>query len=453
MESESTTEIQALLDKAIESHRQGQLTHAEWGYEEVLEKDPQQPDALQLLGVIAAQMGNTALAIERVNQSIAVNPNQPGALNNLGNMLAEEERNEEAMDAYRRAIELKPEYAQAYHNLGNVLSECDQMDAAIDAYSQATQLQPDDAQYWSALGTAQEQAADWDNAIVAYQRALAIDPQRVAVLSRMGATYRKMQRLDDARKIYQQWLELVPEDPVATHLMLACSATDQSPDRASVEYVQRTFDQFAHHFDEQLSKLDYQTPQRIGEIISQQVAETKLKLLSVADLGCGTGLCGPYLRPMAQQLIGIDLSENMLAEARQRELYDELLQRDLTEYLTDCPDQHDLLVSADTLIYVGELLSTFAAAAKSLRPGGLFVFSIETPETDAPYRLAPSGRYQHSQTYVKESLRESGLEVRQCVEADIRMEGHETVNGFIVVAQRPISPALPSAQRQDAENQ
>ena len=88
MSSEASAETKDLLREAIQTHRDGDLTNAERLYNEILNIDSEQTDALQLLGVIAAQMGNTSLAIERVKHSIAINPNQPGALNNLGNMLA-----------------------------------------------------------------------------------------------------------------------------------------------------------------------------------------------------------------------------------------------------------------------------------------------------------------------------------------------------------------------------
>ncbi len=142
MASEASAATKDLITEAIRYHREGDLTNSERLYTEVLAIDPEQTDALQLLGVIAAQMGNTSVAIERVNQSIAINPNQPGALNNLGNMLAEEERYEEAIDAYERAIHLNSENAKAHFHLGHVFDLVNRKLDAIKTYTRAAELDP-----------------------------------------------------------------------------------------------------------------------------------------------------------------------------------------------------------------------------------------------------------------------------------------------------------------------
>ena len=94
------------------------------------------------------------------------------------------------------------------------------------------------------------------------------------------------------------------------------------------------------------------------------------KSLDVLDAGCGAGLCGPLIAPCARRLVGVDLSGRMLAQARDKNVYDELIQRELTSYLRDSPAVFDAIVSADTLVYFGPLRDVVAAAARALRPGG-----------------------------------------------------------------------------------
>ncbi|QDV42141.1 Magnesium-protoporphyrin O-methyltransferase [Stieleria neptunia] len=444
MASEASTESKELLKQAIAMHRDGNLTHSESLYNKVLELDPKQTDALQLLGVIAAQLGNTSLAIERVNQSIAINPNQPGALNNLGNMLVREERYEEALDAFERAIHFDPDNAQSHFHAGHVFGYLNRHLDAFTAYTRATELDPQNATAWNALGASLEKLGRLDDAVQAYQKSIAISPEYIGPRDGLGRALRLAGRLDEAMDVYQQWLSIDPGNPIAEHFILVCGAPENAPERASQDYVKRTFDGFADTFDSLLSRLDYRVPEQLGKIANELVADQDRGTLRIVDLGCGTGLCGRYLNDLASHLVGVDLSPMMLAKARQRELYDELVEAELTQYLIDCSEQYDLMVSADTLIYIGDLRLTFDAAAAALRPGGAFVFSIEKLESEARqananangFQLGTSGRYQHTEACIRDWLQARGFSVNECIETEVRKEGLEGVTGYLFTATR-----------------
>ncbi len=438
MPSEASADIEALLAEAIELHRQGQLTQAEQKYTEIQEITSGHPDSLHLLGVIAHQMGNSTLAIQRVNESLAMNPDQPIALTNLGNMLAEAGRINEAIESYRRAIKLDSAYAQAHHNLGNVLGECDRVEESIKSYRRSLELRPDDIDSRLAIGVLLEKTGRFDDAALEYQQSAADDPDSIVARSRLGSVLRKQNRLSDAKVVYDEWLRIAPDDPVAHHLRLACDP-DQSPDRASKSYVKATFDGHAEKFEDCLAKLNYQVPNLIGEMVRKCLPNSPQGDLCVADLGCGTGLCAPHLRDHAGRLVGVDLSPIMLDIAREKQLYDELIEIDLIEHLTLCPNQYDLLVAGDTLIYIGDLQPTLAAACSALREEGKLIFSLENPSgesLDSGYRLDRFGRYSHSEATVRHWLDEAGFEVDEYVKTKIRDEGGEDVIGSLVIASR-----------------
>lgn len=438
MSSDVSKDVKEVLASAIELHRTGDLTGAEAAYLQVLEADPDHADAHHLLGVIAHQVGGTELAIERVKQSLAINPDQPTALNNLGNMLALAEQLDEAVACYERAIELSPDYAQAHHNLGNVFSDLARYQESLDAYERAIELRPDDLPSRLAMGTTLERLAQFDRAVTEFRTVLEIDGDSLSALSRLGAVLRKMNRLEEAREVYDRWLELTPENPIAMHLREACEP-ERAPDRASDEYVKATFDGFAQDFDDVLADLDYRVPELLGEMAQQYLATLPRNDLRIADLGCGTGLCAKHLRGHAERLVGVDLSPGMLAKANQRDIYDELVESELTAYLESFSDEYDLLVAADTLIYVGDLRSTFAAARTALRSEGGLLFSVERLSDDAvdvEYRLDPFGRYSHSEALLRRWLEEAGFDLKDIVQTTLRKEGNDEVTGYLVLASK-----------------
>jgi predicted TPR repeat methyltransferase len=161
------------------------------------------------------------------------------------------------------------------------------------------------------------------------------------------------------------------------------------------------------------------------------------KSLDVLDAGCGTGLCGPLVARYARRLTGIDLSAGMLAQARGKQVYDELLQVEITEYLRGRRDAFDIIVSADTLVYFGVLEDVIAAAAGALRAGGLFAFTLEhgTGESGPGFRLEMHGRYTHARAYVERLLVRSGLEP-EIVSADLRLETGVPVAGLVIRARK-----------------
>ena len=138
--------------------------------------------------------------------------------------------------------------------------------------------------------------------------------------------------------------------------------------------------------------------------------------LDVLDAGCGTGLCGALVAPFARRLVGVDLSEGMLAHAKEKNVYHALMKAELTEYLRDNSEAFDLIVSADTLVYFGDLKGVVAAFAGALRPNGLLVFTLEHAVGDSAgvdYRLELHGRYSHARAYVEQLLTTCGPAVRR----------------------------------------
>jgi predicted TPR repeat methyltransferase len=245
-------------------------------------------------------------------------------------------------------------------------------------------------------------------------------------------------RLKEAVEMYRQSLALDPDDVRARYLLTAATGL-AAPSRAPDDYVRAEFDHFAANFDAKLASLEYRGPALVCDAARALVA-TLPGTPVVLDAGCGTGLCGPLLRPLAASLVGVDLSPAMVDRARARGVYDELVIAELTGYLRGHPGAYDLVVSADTLVYFGDLAEVIAAAAGALRPGGALLFTLERAEPAAApqgFRLEPHGRYVHTRAYVDGLLERAGFVDRAIDPVSSRKEVEVWVPGWLVIARAP----------------
>jgi predicted TPR repeat methyltransferase len=202
--------------------------------------------------------------------------------------------------------------------------------------------------------------------------------------------------------------------------------------RAPADYVAAYFDRFAESFDTQMVEvLQYRGPSKLLRLLDQTGASFE----RVVDLGCGTGLAGPLLRPRAQNLVGVDLSGRMLAKAAAKGVYDELAEAEMVEYLARTRTGFDLIFAADSLIYLGDLGPFLEAAAGALRPGGLLAATLETT-TRGVWEQTISGRFAHAPKAFIGAGAARGFSLRAVRRAFLRLEAHRRVYGALVVLER-----------------
>ncbi len=427
--------IPEALSLAVTLHKGGRLAEAESIYREIIEIEPTQLDALHFLGMLLHQLGRSEAGLALLGDTLKLDPFHADAHNNLGNILKELGRLDDAADAYRSVIELRPDHADAHNNLGTVLKGQKKIKDAVACYEKAITIDPKHTGAFHNLGNAYKNLGHLDDAENAYRSAIELSPDNASVYQNLCATLCAAGNLGKAQVVLREWLCYDPDNEIAHHLMAACSG-EGVPARASDAYVQTVFDNMAGSFDDRLGDLDYRAPDLVANAVANALPLPD-KQFDVLDAGCGTGLCGPFLRAYAHRLIGVDLSPRMLAKARQRDVYDELIAAELTRYLLDHAREFDAVISADTLVYFGAIDEFAAAAASALRPGGHLVFTLERAErAEVPggFRLNPNGRYSHTEDYVRRSLSGAGLRIRSIETVILRTERSQPVEGLLVRA-------------------
>ena len=430
----------ALLQQAMQAHQADDLDTAERLYREVLELRVAQPDALHYLGVLCHQCGRSDEGVELIRTALQVTPKHPDAHNNLGNIHKECGRLREAEACYRKALECGPQHHNALSNLAVVLEAQERPQEAFEAYEKLLRQAPRYAQGHYLLGLFLRNHAQnlehIEQSVARFREAYALEPRFVQALEALSVSLYVLGRTDEAVQVYRDWVAREPDNPIPRHMLAACGGAD-APVRAGDAYVRDIFDRFADSFDEQLlHNLDYRAPQVLVDVLGT-VLPAPDAALDVLDAGCGTGLCAPLLRPYARRLVGVDLSGGMVEKARQRGGYDALDVAELTAYLQQQPGAWDVVLSADTLVYFGELGTVLAAAHAALRPGGWLAFSLEAEEGDEDrVTLTASGRYRHSRAHALHALAQAGFGDVRIVEDSLRKEFGQPVRSWVVLARR-----------------
>jgi len=430
----SLTPEQALA-LAIERHQLDELDDAEMIYAALLERWPDHPDVLNHMGVLRHQRRDSAAALALLRRAVEVAPDAAGIWNNLGNVLKHLRETDEAEHALRRSLELA-ESPQALANLGSLLRRRGQWAEGEAACRRAIEIAPTFGDAWhhlSLLLVAQDRIPE---AILAASQAMVLLPPHKRRRDSYTRALVNAGQIEEAVAMYREWLADEPDNAYVRHHLAACIG-EGAPERASDAYVEQVFDGFASSFDAKLASLGYRAPPLVADALAASLP-APARQFDIADLGCGTGLCGPLIAPWAKRLAGCDLSAQMLERAQRRAVYDELEKAELLAYLQLRPEAFDVVISADTLCYFGALEGVAGAAHCALRPGGLLAFTVEALADDdsADYRLLLHGRYAHSRRYLAALLDRAGFQ-RQRIRGEVlRSEGGLPVHGWLVSAGR-----------------
>ncbi|WP_417671916.1 methyltransferase [Roseibium sp.] len=271
-----------------------------------------------------------------------------------------------------------------------------------------------------------------------------VDEDALAEAYNKGLELEKAGQLDEAAEAYRTALALDPSDPGGVSIRLAAMGRAASPERMPEAYVATLFDQHADVFDDILvEQLGYCVPVLLREKARALGLGPFARLL---DLGCGTGLTGVAFSDCADHLTGVDLSEQIVEVAYDREVYEDLYVGEAVSFLQEFEEEDgtrsdwDFIAATDVFPYLGAIEPIVRAAANRLTEQGIFAFSTETLPAEVlngrDYMVGRKQRFAQSDDYLKRVLASEGFDILAMDPITVRMEDGEPVPGHLVVARR-----------------
>ncbi|SNB67533.1 MULTISPECIES: class I SAM-dependent methyltransferase [unclassified Agrobacterium] len=285
------------------------------------------------------------------------------------------------------------------------------------------------------------EGGDYPAAAELMEQALELAPRWTAGWFRFGEYHEKAGETAKAVAAYEKVAELDTEGLFAAELKLAVLGAAETPEQPPSRYVEGLFDDYADRFETSLvEKLDYSVPQKLAELIGKAVDGGVFD--TIVDIGCGTGLLGVEIRALARRLEGFDISQNMLAKAEEKGLYDYLGQADLSleaeasGLFTTALAEHraGLVAAADVMMYLGSLEAVMPLVSTLLRPSGFFAFSVEDAGDEDGFILRESLRYAHSKSYVTDLLERTGFSLLEIRKTTIRKDAGKPLSGILFLA-------------------
>lgn len=362
-----------------------------------------------------------------------------------------------------------PDQAIAWKILARAIMMREDYIRAIPALRKAAQFDPADVQTWRGLAFANVQMGDWQGAYDAALEVVSREPRAVdglniamlAIVSMPPGAGRKKTLIDTL-------LAHVPPAGTKTPkgALSALAGLDDSPNRRSLfrnlsaaffdtgadgetvieAFTRSTQDNPAAADRARLTEkyvgiaVDYDA-NALQNDIPERLVRFVLGLrppkapLRIVDAGCGTGLVGTHLKAQARRMVGIDLSPAMLARARAKGIYDDLVEDDMAAGLGRFDNQVDIIASSAAVYHIGDLAPLFAASTRALDAGGLLCFTVDPCSDAFDIRCTAGGdvpEFAHSRKYLRRLAAANGLD-----EVAIRLDRHRVYPGFYCAFIKP----------------
>lgn len=423
--------IPALNNLGTVYYAQGSLDKAIHAYRIAITKKPDYVDAYYNLGLALTKQNNLVEAVDVYNKLLELSPEHFAARFHLACALMQTEKINDALKVFLEIETAHPYHFETQTNLATCFLKLGLLNEAKEHYLKALELKPEDIQILFNLGVIYMQQGNIDTAIQYYQRGVQINPDSFALHNNLGVAFIAKQHVGFALHHFREALRIQPNNVAISHTISVLSQ-NQHLLTSPPEYIKSLFDAYADHYEQHLlTALEYKVPELFLKAVLQITAPPQ-HAWDILDLGCGTGLCGMTFAPYAKTLIGVDLSAKMLEEAAKKNIYTELVEDDLSHFLSKTNSKYNLILAGDVLVYIGDLTKIFEEITSALKKNGLFVFNTEISNDDE-FKMNQSGRFGHNENYLKKLIDLNHLKIMNHKTVITRMQNNEPVYGYLYV--------------------
>ena len=384
------------------------------------------------------QAGQVPEAMETCRRILGITPQHFGALYFLGSVLLQTGQFDEAEKILARAADAEPKNVDAWYGRGCALYRLNRREEAIVCFDRAVDIDPDFAEAFTNRAVLQLELDRAEDALESCDRALAAKPDFVLAIINRGNALAALKRYEQAISSYDKALAIAPDLPEALENRANAVFEMGHATRCPPGYMRRLFDGFSVDYDAKMvDALGYRAHLHL-RTLADRVMPDAAAPMRILDLGSGTGLVGEEFKALAKggRLDGIDLAPRMIEAARVRGIYDDLILADLEDALAADGLAYDLILAADTMIYLGDLAPTFTGVAKRLEPGGRYLFAVEAKQGEG-WEQTPDNRFRHSLVYLKDEAARVGLEFVCSIDCILRQQPNAPVDGFAVALRKP----------------
>ncbi len=360
----------------------------------------------------------------------------PDAYANLGNLSLKQEDYRRAEYCYKKALALDEDFLNAHHNLAIALCKQDRKAEGLEHYRSALIINPRHISSLYNLAMILEEMGDYSEAAGMYFNILTLKahPEMIdfRIANTLSALYEQGKKEQkEAIDFAKGWIKHFPESEIAQHTLNALTH-NKKDDSILTAYTRKLFDSFASTYDTTMQKLEASALNITADYINNLPQESFENIL---DLACGTGAFSWLLNKNFNKLIGVDISEKMIAVAKEKQKYTHLVCQDVIAFLETTTESYDLIMAVELTSYLSDLKKLIELSNQRLSLNGLFVMTVETGTQDDVF-LSASGRYLYRKEYVQKLISKIGLKIMFETDVALRKEGIGTASGTIFICQK-----------------